>query len=735
MRPKPLHCPTLSDRGKNDNNHPCSDGSWQSAAGGRREHALNAPRSRHRVTRSQEFQSGLVRLAAWLVMAVFVGIGGAEGHYSISWQLYAWLFGVHLVWFTALLVDVIRRPALRPWRTRIAVLADLSAITLLIYLSGALLAPFFLVYILSFLSQGSRYGRTNLVIASVGSVIAYSVVATVMGGWQNHAFEVVFILAALVVLPLYQDALLRNLQSARRRAEAANAARGDFLATMSHELRTPLSGMLGTARLLRNTDLDAEQRRCVDSLCASGETLQALIGDILDLSKVDAGSLELHHDHFDLRQSLLDVCRNLGQEALAKRVELVCCIDGSLPQSVHGDRVRFEQILYNLVGNAVKFTPAGRVCVEAERAAPHADLAIEHLEIVIGDTGIGIPRERLDCIFDSFWQADTRTSRHHGGTGLGTTIAHRLTRAMGGHITADSEENRGTTFRVRLPFLPDAADDRPPQPPSELNGRRVLVYEGDPESRSALEDSCRQAGMEVVSCSEETELDQQLAALDADATFDLALVADSPAGIDLDATAGRICRRLGAQVPLLYVGYGSRLAVRDPSRVAGVAKPWHPSEIWGAMARALEIGPVRSGDGEAGAPAAAEPAPPGDEARRVLVIEDDTVNAEIVRTLLGRSGYAVVIEPDGASGLARIDGEAFDLLLVDLRMPGMDGVEFTRRVRAREDAGDRVPIVALTATASAEARSEALSAGMDAFLTKPVDADRLEDLIRELAPA
>lgn len=698
---------------------------------------MSVPAARPGLAHSQEFQSALVRLAAWLVMGLFVGIAGAQGHYDIAWELYAWLFGLHFVWFAGLLLDAVRRPELRPWRTRFAVLADLSAITLLIYLSGELLAPFFLVYILSFLSQGSRYGRTNLVIASAGSVIAYAGLATVMGGWQQHAFEVALVLAALVILPLYQDALLRSLQQQRRRAQEASAARGDFLATMSHELRTPLTGMLGTARLLRSTDLDSEQRRCVESLCASGETLQALIGDILDLSKVDAGSLELQDDAFDLRQSLLDVCRNLGQEALAKRVELVCCIDGSLPERVRGDRVRFEQILYNLVGNAVKFTPAGRVCVEVERATAHPDLASEHLEIVIGDTGIGIPRDRLDCIFDGFWQADTRSSRHYGGTGLGTTIAHRLTRAMGGAISADSEENRGTTFRLRLPFLPEASMDRPPRAPGELDGCRVLVHESDPESRSALEESCRQAGMRVVSCSDDAELARQLTTPGDDAAIDLAVVADAPAAIDLDAVARRVRERLGHDVPLLYVGYGSRLALREDRRTPVVAKPWHPAEIWGAMRRALAAGappepePSPAVVGAGAAPSQACTAQPA----RVLVVEDDPVNGELVETLLQRRGYRVELVADGAGALARIDGRSFDVVLVDLRMPGMDGIEFSRRVRGRASGSERVPIVALTASADTDCRSEALAAGMDAFLSKPIDPDRLEELISELAPA
>ncbi len=675
---------------------------------------------------SQEFQSALVRLAAWLVMAVFIGIGATLGHYTISWQLYAWLFGVHFVWFAGLLYDIIRRPWLRPWRTRIAIVADLSAITLLIWLSGELLAPFYLVYILSFLSQGTRYGRTNLTIASIGSVISYAAVATTMGGWHTHGFEVGFILVALVILPLYQDRLLRNLQAARQRAEAANAARGDFLATVSHELRTPLAGMVCAARLLRDSDLGTEQRRCAESICASGETVQALIGDILDLSKIDSGCLDLHPELFELRRSVLDVSRNVGQKALDNGVELICCIDGQLPVVAWGDRLRFEQILYNLIGNSVKFTPAGRICIEVERSPADARLPEEHVEVVIADTGVGIPRARLDRIFDSFWQADTRASRQCGGTGLGTTIAHRLTTGMGGHISVDSEEGRGSTFRVRLPLLPDAAHDLPPAPPPVLRGRTALVYECDPEALSALEESCHHAGMETVPCSDDEELERQLREPGVGRRVEVAIIADTPPGLDLAALAGRLRERLGHAVPTLCIGYGARLA--HGAATTALGKPWHPDEFWAALVAVID----RETDERGSAPGTSRSGAGAAVSLSILVVEDDSVNAGLAATLLGRLGHTVTVADSGWVALERLVAGGFDLVLVDLRMPRMDGVEFTWRVRTREKPGERLPIVALSANAAVEVREQGLTAGMDGFLTKPLDPAALESLIDRL---
>lgn len=670
--------------------------------------------------KSQEFQSALVRLGAWVAMAAFLGAGGLTGHYRIDWALYLALFGVHLVWFLGLLVHVARRPELSARRTYVAIGADLSAITLLIYLSGEPLAPFYLVYVLSFLSQGTRYGRRNLIVASVGSLVCYGTIATVMDGWGQYALEVSFVMAALVVLPLYQYNLLRNLQRAHRDAEVASSARGRFLATMSHELRTPLSGVVGMARLLDRTNLDAEQRRYVDSICAAADTLQGLIGDILDLSKVDAGMLELAPRWLDLRHTLLEVCSGLAPQALDKGVELVCSIDATLPAGIHADPVRFRQILYNLVGNAVKFTERGHVHVEVQRVPAGDGAGRADLLITISDTGIGIAADRLDCVFDGFWQADRSPERRFGGTGLGTTIAHRLVLAMGGAIEVESAEGEGSTFRVRLPVL--AGNDGPaPVPPAILAGRAVLVCDPGVTSRRALATTCRAAGMRVRACSGPATL---TAARTHEPAPDLLVVADCPGGRDLDVTTRALQRALGRNLPAVRLYCRGRTPAG--ADLAAVFKPFHPVELWRAMATALGL----ALEAPEGAPchAARERVP----AARILVAEDDDINACLVETLLARAGHDVAVVRDGPAALERLDAAPYDLVLADVRMPGMDGAELARAVRARGDVRAGVPIVALTANAAEETRQECLQAGMDAFLAKPIDPDALDELLRHL---
>lgn len=677
------------------------------------------------VRSSQEFQSSLVRLVMWAVMVVILGVGGASGYYQLDWPLYTLLFSIHFVWFAALLVWCIHEPQLRPWRTYIAVASDLSATTLVIYLSGNILEPFFLVYILSFLSQGTRFGATNLAIASAGSVICYSLLALVMEGWWQHPVEVAFIVAALVVLPLYQNTLLHSLKIARRNAEIAKRARGDFLATMTHELRTPLSGVIGMARLLEGTKLDGDQYRYVRSLCSSADTLQSLIGDILDLSKVDAGALELEHARFNLRDTVVEVVDNLSDAALEKGVEPICCIDSTLPEFVIGDRVRFQQILYNLIGNAIKFTAAGHVLIEAHRCEGDARIDEPHLEIAISDTGIGIPADRLDCIFDSFWQADTSTSRRYGGTGLGTTIAARLAAAMGGYIDVDSREGEGSLFRVRLPaFSGHAFADTPPAIPEVLEGKTVLLFETRASSMDALHATCRNAGMRTLICSNETLIDF----LNPGMRVDLILVADSPAGLDLSGIARRLREHCGPETPVLYLHYRGRSVFSDEYTMR-ISKPVHPASLLKAMADCI-TGRIKESESSPVPPRQTSRNESGEGSCNILVVEDDTTNAEMICILLRSWGHRVALAGNAAEALSALDETAFDLLLIDVRMPDMDGTELTREIRRRERDDEHVPIVALTANVAGETRTDCLAAGMDEFLTKPVDPRALDELLK-----
>ncbi len=671
---------------------------------------------------SQEFQSAVIRLSIWGFMLPMLGIARYMGDYAFTWLQYQLLFGLHLIWYVAILLSTVKRPQLWPARTYMSILADLSGVTWTLYLTGDSTGPFYLIYVVSFLSQGVRYGRNNLLVASVCSLLAFTSVAAILGDWQTKTLEVMFVSLVLLVLPAYEYVLLRKLQNAKRVAERANRARGDFLATMTHELRTPLSGVIGMAGLLQRTRLDDEQRDYVDSINTSADLLQALIGDILDLSKIDAGKLELKPSSFALRASLNETCWAMSQQALDKGVELVCRVAPDVPEQVYGDELRFRQILFNLVGNAVKFTEEGHVCVRARVAAADGELAGRHLEVSISDTGIGIAADRIASVFDSFWQADPSSTRRYGGTGLGTTIARDLTCLMGGAIGVRSEEGQGSTFWVKLPFLGDAAG-MPPRPPAALRGTRVWIFEHNAESAAAIAETCEAAGMRAEVVSGIDRLGSLAASTDA-AERPLVLLVDTPHGHDLQRLAVLVYRLLGEDVRLVCLHYPRRKPTL--ASAAGYAlKPVNAVQLWRTMAEA--VAPAAGPLAKAGAgPTAAAVRP---HAGRVLVAEDDEINAKLIDHLLRQTGCEVALVRDGQAAFELAAAQSFDLALIDLRMPHMDGLDFTRAHRAREASDRHMPIVALTANAAEEVRAECLAAGMDDFVTKPVNPAILQELI------
>jgi two-component system sensor histidine kinase RpfC len=679
---------------------------------------------------SQEFQSALVRLAVWVFMISFLGVAGIQGYYQVNWHLYVLFFGAHLVWFSGILVSTIRHPEHRPVRRYISMLADLSGTTFCIYLGGEPLSPFYLLYIWTFVSQGTRYGKTALKAASIGSVLSYSVVLTLLEGWQHHGMEAVFLILLLVVLPIYEHILLRRLHEARQAAEAANQARGNFLATMTHELRTPLSGVIGMSRLLSSTKLDSEQREYVDSLSSSANMLQSLIGDILDLSKIDARKLELKPEAFDIRHSVAEVAHALANQALDQGVEMLIDVAPEVPTNVYGDPLRFRQILFNLVGNAVKFTETGHVQIAVGVGESRPELRQQHLRLAVSDTGIGIPRNKLGQIFDSFWQVDTTTTRRYGGTGLGTAIARDLTRLMKGEIGVESVEGQGSTFWVCLPFLGNRElDSSPPRPVSSLQGRTVLLFETYPERLALMEKACDQAGMRHVSVDQVDKLTRAIA--EHTGPLDVVVLADNIRGLDLEGLSTLVDKLRGDAVPTVFVHYSRRKVAAHAANTVDLVKPCTPPALWDAMAVVMAATTLSTPNADAQSASLLNTVPEGQGAK-VLVAEDDGINARLISSLLSKAGHQVVLVRDGMSALEAARKQGFDLALVDLRMPKMDGMDFTRAYRQHEtemSAGQRLPIVALTANAAEDARAECMEAGMDDFLTKPVDPQLLDRLL------
>lgn len=671
----------------------------------------------HDMLRNPEFQSALVRLGIWFFSILYIGLGAWTSYYDVNVPLFYLLFGGYLLTFVVTLFSVYRRPvmSLRPYLT---LLADISATSLAIFLTREAISPFFLLYIWIFVSYGTRYGKQLLMVASVLSVTAYNLVLIALDEWGIHTFEAFFFLLLLVMLPLYQYSLLRKLHHARQEAERANRARGDFLATMTHELRTPLIGILGMARLMQGTPLDAEQKEYLHSIRSSAQLLRALIGDILDFSKIDANKLELLDEPFDIRQLIQGVISALANEAQEKQLELRCWVDPRLPRRLHGDQLRVSQILFNLLGNAVKFTERGSVMLRIGYAESRETLPQPHVMIDIEDTGIGIAQDKLDRLFDKFWQLDASHKRQHGGTGLGTTVARDLSRRMGGDISVRSQIGIGTTFTVRLPLLKGQAAVLPVHSPL-LKEKRILIFETDEQNMSLHLKVAEELGMQALAVPSLSALTPCL-----DQQFDVVLVCDSLAGVPLSRVLGRLEIMEGSPTVLLATYRGRAIGIPSPvSRV--LMKPF----LAGDLAQAI-LDPLRERDALHESLSSAL----GREVRettgiRILLAEDNAIAAKVLSTLLLQRGHSVHVVKDGREALDALEKVDYHLALVDLRMPHMDGIEFTQRYRARESGERHLPIYALTANTAEDAMRHCLQAGMDGFLNKPVEPEELDVII------